>query len=355
MAKTFIEVEMLPAGHGDALLVTYGDVDAPARMLIDGGPYYAYERIMRRLLQIPKADRHFELLVITHIDADHVDGVIRLLREDLNKLGFVFDDIWFNGTDQLDAIASADDALGAKQGEYLQALLKSKGLPWNVVFDGGPVLARPKKPVRLASGAKVRVLSPTKQRLTELLLDWTKVIESEGYRTGDTTEALARLATDRRLNALADELDHLGSDDHRVDATPDKSLANGSSIAFVLEVGSRRVLLAGDAHADVLTASIDGYITAPKKLTLQAFKLPHHGSLANLNTDLLDRLDCRNFLVSTNGSYFGHPDKMCIEMIVDNADDAHLWFNYATEFNGMWIDDRDEPYTAHYPMGITLR
>jgi hypothetical protein len=310
---------------------------------------------MRRLLQIPKADRHFELLVITHIDADHIDGVIRLLREDLGKHGFVFDDIWFNGTDQLDAIASADDALGAKQGEYLQALLKSKGLPWNKAFDGGPVLARPKKPIKLASGAKVRVLSPTKLRLTELLLDWTKVIESEGYTTGDTDEALKRLDNDPRLNALADELDHLGSEEHRVDATPDKSLANGSSIAFVLEVGSRKVLLAGDAHADVLTASIDDYIAAPKKLKLAAFKLPHHGSLANLNTDLLDRIDCKNFLVSTNGSYFGHPDKMCMQMIIDNADDAHLWFNYATDRNGMWLEDHDEPFTAHYPMGITFR
>ncbi len=351
MASTFINVEMLPAGHGDALLVNYGTVDKPARMLIDGGPYYSYKRIMRRLLQIPKAERHFELLVITHIDADHIDGVIRLLREDLKSLGFVFDDIWFNGTDQLDAVADAEDALGAKQGEYLQALLKKKKLPWNKAFDGGPILARPKKPVTLASGAKVRVLSPTKLKLIELLRHWTDVIASEGYTTGDTAEALKRLGTDKRLNALAAELDHLGGDDEQDDASADKSLANGSSIAFVLEVGRRKVLFSGDAHHDVLVASIDDYITAPKKLKLQAFKVPHHGSSANMSTALLDRIDCKNFLISTNGSYFEHPSKMCIQQIVDNTDGCHLWFNYATEHNGMWLAE-DEGYESHYPIGI---
>ena len=351
MAKDFISVEMLPAGHGDSLLVHYGDVENPSRMLIDGGPYYSYKRVMHRLLQIPKEDRHFELLVITHIDADHIDGIIRLLREDLGELGFVFDDIWFNGTDQLDATVAADDALGAKEGEYLQALLKSKALPWNKAFDGGPVLARPQAPIELPSGAKVRVLSPDKASLIALLRDWTKVIASEGYTTGETDKALAALATNKRLNPLEEELDHLGGGDDHDDDTPDRSLANGSSIAFVLEVGRRKVLLAGDAHADVLVRSINDYIDEDKKLKLQAFKVPHHGSSANMSTELLDRLDCKNFLVSTNGSYFGHPNKMCIQKIVDEVDSPQLWFNYVSKFNSTWLAE-DEGYESHYPSGI---
>ncbi len=68
---------------------------------------------MRRLLELPREERKLELLVITHIDCDHIDGVIRLLREDLAAHGIGFGDIWFNGTDQLNEIASADDALGS--------------------------------------------------------------------------------------------------------------------------------------------------------------------------------------------------------------------------------------------------
>ena len=34
---------MLAAGHGDALLVEYGDPAKPRRILVDGGPYYAYD------------------------------------------------------------------------------------------------------------------------------------------------------------------------------------------------------------------------------------------------------------------------------------------------------------------------
>jgi hypothetical protein len=35
-----LRVEMLPAGHGDALLVEYGSPDCPHRILIDGGLFY---------------------------------------------------------------------------------------------------------------------------------------------------------------------------------------------------------------------------------------------------------------------------------------------------------------------------
>lgn len=354
--KDFITIEMLPAGHGDGLLLRYGKKGhAPARMLIDGGPYYTYDNLMRRLLQLPADDRVFEALVITHIDADHIDGVIRLLQEDLPSLGIQFNDVWFNGTEQMNQVMGAD-ALGAKQGEYLQALITKKGLAWNRVFDGGPILARPDRPVTLPSGAKVRVLSPNKVKLVALLENWSSVIADEGYTTGDVDEALKRLAKDKRLRPFDEKLDLLGDGEERTDDTPDRSLANGSSIAFVLEVGRRKVLLAGDAHHDVLVTSLDHFPGPGKRLKIQALKLAHHGSIANLSTALLDRLDCTNFLISTNGSYFDHPDNMCIETIIEAVDGANLWFNYATEKTTRWLDeDHGQDATVHLPEGITFR
>jgi len=354
---SFLEVEMLPAGHGDALLVRYGDGAHEGRLLIDGGPSYTYKNLLARLLALPLDERRFEVLVVTHIDGDHIDGIIRLLQEDLTGLGISFDDVWFNGTEQMDQVLAADDALGENQGEYMQALIKHLGLPWNKAFGGGPVLARPSRPITLAAGGTVRVFSPTKEKLLSLLGRWNQIVAAEGFATGTTDDVLARLRTDKRLRALGEEPDALGGDKAaQSDKSPDSSLANGSSIAFTLEVGRRTVLFTGDAHVDVLKTTLDAYLTPGSQLRLDALKMPHHGSSGNWDASLLDRIECKNFLFSTNGSFFGHPDSGTIETVISEVDEAHLWFNYVTPQTIRWLDpDIGEDAIVHFPSGNTFR
>ena len=74
-------IEMLPAAHGDCLWIEYGSGSAVHRILIDGGPAHAYPALRQRILHLPAGERRFDLLVITHIDADHIEGVIRLLLD----------------------------------------------------------------------------------------------------------------------------------------------------------------------------------------------------------------------------------------------------------------------------------
>lgn len=54
-------------------------------MLVDGGPTYAYPRLKAhmeaRLVGLPPAERCIELLVITHVDADHIGGILELLDD----------------------------------------------------------------------------------------------------------------------------------------------------------------------------------------------------------------------------------------------------------------------------------
>src|SRR4051794_13305697 len=93
-------IEMLPAAHGDCLWIEYGTAQQAYRILVDGGPACAYPALRDRILQLPPGGRDFELLVITHIDGDHIEGIIRLLQ-DAETLGCMFRRIWFNGRDQL--------------------------------------------------------------------------------------------------------------------------------------------------------------------------------------------------------------------------------------------------------------
>ena len=66
-------IEMLPAAHGDCLWLEYGTGESAHRILIDGGPSHCYPALRERILHLAPGNRRFDLLVVTHIDADHID------------------------------------------------------------------------------------------------------------------------------------------------------------------------------------------------------------------------------------------------------------------------------------------
>ena len=73
-----LNLEMLPAAHGDCLWIEYGDGKQTRRILIDGGPAHTYPALRARMLHLPPESRRFELLVLTHIVGDHIEGILRL-------------------------------------------------------------------------------------------------------------------------------------------------------------------------------------------------------------------------------------------------------------------------------------
>lgn len=209
-------LEMLPAAHGDCLWIEYGDAAHPRRILIDGGPGRTYPNLRARILQVPKAERRFDLLVITHIDADHIEGVVRLLR-DAEALGCVFDRIWFNGRDQLDQVPDpAGQPLGALQGELLGMLIadyehRTGTAVWNLGWPDRLVAidreAAGLPVVDLGPGAcRLTLLSPDHDRLLALKDAWRKALKAAGLTSGDTAALRLRLEAARHLRPLGDAL-----------------------------------------------------------------------------------------------------------------------------------------------------
>lgn len=68
-------LDMLPAREGDCLILTYGDTASPRRVMIDTGRKGTYRDIKKSLAAIPPALREFELLIVSHVDRDHIEGV----------------------------------------------------------------------------------------------------------------------------------------------------------------------------------------------------------------------------------------------------------------------------------------
>jgi hypothetical protein len=88
---------------------------------------------------------------------------------------------------------------------------------------------------------------------------------------------------------------------------------------------ARRLLLAGDAFADVLRKSLcrwlDGWPDPSDRVGLDAFKLAHHGSDKNLTPQLMEVISCPTYLISTNGAGNArHPDVETLSMIRSGHD-----------------------------------
>ena len=351
-----LTIEMMPAERGDAVLVEYGAGDeATNRVLIDGGPVNSgrYGDICHRLDAIPvglDGRRSFDLLIVTHVDTDHIEGVIRLLQDD--DLRCRFDDIWFNGWRHLQSIdpAATVEVLGGKQGEFLGALLQRQGRPWNQLVRGGPLVVPDDGPlpqITLSGGLRLTLLSPTVPKLERLAAEWATEVRAAGFEPGDADAAVAALESTWWARPPESTL---GTD--RITGTQDGSAANGSSIAVLAEFGNadgrpRSVLLAGDAHTDVITSSIrrlkaerDLDIDTPMRV--DAFKLSHHGSKNNLNRQLLDEVLADHYLVSTSGDRFHHPDAEAIATIRDAhaatepPSDPALLFNHRQPNTVIW-------------------
>jgi len=345
---------MLPAAHGDALWIEVGPASKPRRILVDGGTAPTYAHIHSRITALDANDRHFDLLVVTHVDADHIEGIVRLLGD--RQLGASFADIWFNGWRHLGAADT--DTLGPVQGEILSALIDEFGHPWNAAFGGGPVVlpAAGSPPTVDVNGLRLTVLSPGPEQLMKLRATWATEVRRAGLEPGVAKQALAKLAATKKLQGLT-----LGEERIAVRAlaaaktASDGAVANGSSIALLAEFGEQRILLGADAHPDVLAAGLDRLLIdrGLETLAIDAFKLPHHASAANVTLDVLRLVRCPRFLVSTNGDVFNHPDPEAIaRVIVHGGGNPELWFNYRSEETLVWDDDAlasEHRYKAIFP------
>jgi hypothetical protein len=168
---------------------------------------------------------------------------------------------------------------------------------------------------------------------------------------GDFDHTTSPTPHDRRFDPLPDPLDHDAIASLAAHNETDGSEANGSSIAFVLEYDKKRVLFGADAHATVLTNALKRYAerVGEARPRIDLVKLSHHGSNANLSTKMLALIDCRRWLISTNGDNFAHPHDAAIAKVITTSDGPVTFYcNYRTA--------RTTPWHEHGPgVGATFK
>lgn len=325
---------MLPANEGDCLLLDYGEDEENLRhVLIDGGRRATWPHLEAALEAVVARGEAVDLMVLSHIDSDHLDGLIAMAEK---GSPLVPKAVWYNGFTQLERLTPLGGfaPLGFKGADEYSLLLNKLGWQVNEAFNGGPVLIEARGEPFVFAGLTLTLISPDRGKLEELRRKWQKW--RAGQDDGDASPLSANIAlaplSKRPMPAILD-VEALAAPGGN-----DTSEANGSSIAMIAEYCDKRVLLTADAHADLIEEGLTMAAGEDGRARIDLFKLSHHGSRGNLTQRLLERLNCRRFAISTNGSRFGHPDPECIARLLrfGPVGTKTLYFNYATERTTPW-------------------
>mgnify|MGYP003362161532 CR=1 FL=1 len=313
------EILSIQADNGDSLFVSYGAEDRLRYLLIDGGTTDVIHNLIKTLTLQRSGERlRLEVLVVTHYDLDHIQGIIELLRDPPEWLEIA--DVWFNGRHHL----LPRDVLGHDEGTELSALIQAR-YPWNAAFDHEVIKSG--EYVELADGMKVFVVSPDEPELARLSAVWPAQKEPP---QGDDTEAAPDLLGRQDTWPPGDFTEALGEK-----SSKDTSVANGSSIALVLEFEGKRALLTGDAFSSVVASGIKNF-WPEGRVPIDLLKVSHHGSKRNTDEKLLAAVVCGQFLFSTNSRAHKHPDNALVARILNNSEEPLLIFNYKTGRSLNW-------------------
>lgn len=283
-------------GCGDAISIRFRDEGGNFRnVFIDSGYVGTYKNtIKKELLSIKSTGEKVGLWVITHTDRDHIGGVEAFIKDPtITNKEELIDVFWFNWSSY--AFNLLQSEISVAQGIGLRDYLISVGkLRQEEVVANGQAIEW--------GGLTITVLSPDAESLKASKREWQEV------------EMRTQVSTS--INDYSEPIETLLKQTFVEDADP----WNGGSIAFVLSKGPKRILFLADSHPSVVIASLKrlGY-TRNKKLAVDYVKLSHHGSKRNFNPELLEIVDCSNFIILANGVTHSLPNKWTLAQIIGSA------------------------------------
>jgi ribonuclease BN (tRNA processing enzyme) len=330
-----MKIKILRAFNGDAILISFKDKENKNRnILIDGGTRGTYEYNDKRtrkpvsgnlklsLEEIKQKGEKIDLLILTHVDNDHIDGIVKWFEED-EEAHSLIGKTWFNSGRLIAELFGEQENeeflipmfitegtdTGIKQGVLVENFIEEHSI-WDrrIIKD---------KTELFEFDIRIRIISPSIENLEMLLEKWEEE-EPDTLTAGKENDYQISLK------------DLIEKDKFR----EDNSVHNGSSIAFILTYESKNLLLLGDAYPSTLINGLKyfGY-SAESPLKAELVKVSHHGSKANTSYELLSLIDCDKFIISTNGRSHNLPNKQCLARIISSKPNASLYFNYPDIIN----------------------
>jgi len=266
-----LEIDFLPVEAATGLGSKSGDAIAirfslptraePIVVIVDGG-YTAVGRNLIRHVREHYGTDHVDLVVCTHPDQDHLNGLIPVIEElEVDELMLHLP--WNHR-------ANSDEYSNIEKIQELYA----------VAIANDVIVTEPFAEVERFEGA-FRILGPTAEYYEELLTE--DLGEERARKALSTIYASATEDT-----TLREALSHDPLDDN--DTT---SARNNTSVVALLDAADEFHLLTGDAGISALQHAADKFESLYGSLDdayFEFFQVPHHGSRRNLGPAILDRL-----------------------------------------------------------------
>lgn len=355
------KITLHKGGNGDCISIRTDTVF----VLIDGGTAQSFSDWKTQIIgEVSKIDS----LIITHIDNDHVNGIIKLLEdEECPDIGQVY----FNGAEQLFGsfdtssgidksidrklqalvgectIISDKEQIGYSEGTSLSYLINKKELKCNEIVSGGTIY-REKLTSFNTEALKFTVIGPEQDALLELKKYWENTLKQKNIKpkiiNKSYSEAFELYV--KNVSELTSGKINIGSkSSNSIEAlantvfAPDTSLPNKCSFSFLIENEGKSILYLGDSHAETIESWLDS--KGIDRLIVDAVKISHHGSKNNTSLSLLERIDSKKYLISTNGKSHGHPDLETLARIslVNKHKTTDIYINYELSHIPSWFLD----------------
>ena len=336
------------ARKGDCLLLHFGTKAEPRLTLIDGGPKAVYAPHLRpRLLEVRKArgldaqrPLPVDLMMVSHVDDDHIQGILDLTSELRGAVGVPFvaiQRLWHNSFDEV--IGHDPKVLTEKVTAQFGAASLGAGLPENAdleVADQEPevVFSTMKVLASIAQGHQLRLdaaalgipLNPEFEETEDLILATKEEVtlpSGLAFTVAGPMPAELKALQDKHDDWL-EELKKKGlTPEEALAAYVDKSVPNLSSLVLLAKAEGKTMLLTGDARGDKILEGLElvGALKKGQTLHVDLLKVPHHGSSNNLEQDFFERLTANHYVFSGNGEH-GNPERESLEMLLDARGNA---------------------------------
>lgn len=282
-----IEIKINEAYKGDCILLRYGEKTI-TNIVIDSGPA-SFARGFRNLInEIKSKGERVNLLILTHIDNDHIMGFKKYISNDKNDCNII-DKIWLNG-----------EGIGVYKGNQLNSPKNISAL------------------VSLIKEKQIRLETPICEGIEECINEAILKVITPKY---NDILKVAEVVDKNKLHSSSSryiDLDEIIKNDKY---KSDRSYTNKASISFIFSYNNKKIAFLGDAHAEDI---IEGKKKYFDEEIIDIIKISHHGSKYNTSDDLLKSLKGNKFIISSNSPV----DKEIIARIVKHHKKPEIFCNY---------------------------
>lgn len=386
-----MKLRIFRSDKGDCLLLESGDGHL---VLVDGGMTASMKKhVAPHLAALREEGRELDAVYVSHIDQDHISGVLALLDGELDWRVFeanvarddpspepsfprppVIKAIWHNGFhDQTGKnsgtiaaqIAASVPVLLATQNAGLTAMgLALRGIAASVsealrvsrlikddLLDI-PLNAIPgnkKRPRLLRAGAfdpfdigsmRFTIIGPTDKELRQLRDGWNHWLRTHRNDVKKIRD---------EMKAKADEIAAWeGVADFKGVTVP-----NIASLTFMVEEDGRTLLLTGDTQHEILLDGLRdaGFLDEDDALHVDVLKVQHHGASANLDETFAEKVTADHYVFCGDGTD-SNPEVEVLKRIFEarmreeDGSPFTFWFNSSAVRNPATTRAVDFAHTA---------